>query len=185
VTEAHTGSGKERPSGGGWLKAFLVLSLAANLLVAGTVAGSLWSGSRAGSRAGGTSPQEISLFSFSSTLPPERRRQIRKELRAQQRNLAPLREGIRAARREAAAVLESEPFDASRLRDAFGRIDEAETRLKAAAREVLITTAEKMSPEERKSLGAWWQERKAHLFRVGPGDGSRPRRERRERPAPP
>lgn len=160
------------------IKVLLALSLGLNLLVAGAVLGSLWTYGRHSVARGGRSSEDIGLLAFSRTLPPERAKEIRRMLRAERVDLMPFKADIRAARQSAAGVLAAEPFESQALRDAFGRVDDAEKRLKGAAREMLIRSVEKMTAAERKELTEWWQRRKAHLFRP---EERRKRRDRTEK----
>lgn len=182
------GSGSGNGAGGtgaGWVKLALIGSLALNLLVAGGALGSWWTHGHLGGGLAGRGPggsrgsEEVGISGFARQLPPERRQLIRKILHDNKQNFAPLREEVRSARKATAGVLASEPFDAAKLREAFAAIDAAEARLRSAARESVIKSAESMTPDERRALSAWWQERKPGLFRErGPRAGGERRRRR-------
>lgn len=187
-----TGNGSG-PSGSGWLKLVLIGSLALNLLVAGGALGSWWTHGRHGGPFGNRmlgvprGGEEVGIAGFARQLPAERRQVIRKILRETKPDFAPLREEVRNARKAAAEVLASDPFDATKVRDAFAAIDAAEARLRSAARESVIKAAESMAPEERRALSAWWQERRPGLFRERGPQGGGERRHKRDGPrdAPP
>lgn len=186
VSETTPGGGSAPSQGlSGAVKLVLLASLALNLLIAGAALGSWWSPGRHGG--GGTrGAEEVGVTGFAGRLPPERRKAIRKVLRENRQDLSALHNEVRGARQDTAAALSAEPFDAARLRESFERIDAAESRLRSAARESLIKSAESMTPGERRDLSAWWQSRKPHLFRerLPRGDGERRRKLRDGAPAP-
>lgn len=155
-----------QPEGAGrGFKALLAASLAVNLLVIGAVIGALWQGAGHSSRRSSRSSEEFGLISFSRTLAADRAKAVRKIVYGERPDLSPFMKETVEARKAAVAVLTGEPFDAEKLRQSFAGIDQAEMRLKAAAREVVMRSVGTFTAEERQQLATWWQQRKPSLFR--------------------
>ncbi len=151
---------------GKW-RALLICSLALNLLVVGIAAGSVWRHRHHHNFAGGggRGTEEIGLRSFLKTLPPERAKELRTLIKSAKPELKPLFDATRAARRTAADAMSAEPFDKDKLTGAFGKIDEAEAAMKAAARSVITNAASQMTAAERLALAERWKARRAKFFR--------------------
>ena len=164
--------GAVTPSPTNWLKWGLIASLALNLAFIGAVAGPRVFGRMHGhdSWRGEKSGEEFGLMGYARTLAPDRRAPIAKLIKADRASQKILREAIRKARDETGDVLSAEPFDPEKLKAAFGRIDEAEARLKAAGRETFLTATQQLTAGERAGLVEWWKQRRPRLFhhRRGP-----------------
>ena len=84
--------------------------------------------------------------------------------------MAPLRQDVRQARRDALAVFTVEPFDKDRFTSAQTRLIEAEHRQRLAQREILAETVSSMTPDERRAYIRW----RAPLRQPGPPDEAEP-----------
>ena len=150
-----------------WVKLLLLFSLSLNLVIAGMLAGALWS-KKPVYRSSGRTSSEISFYSFARTLPKERGTALRRAARGAKKDLRPYLLDIAAARRATADVLAHDPFDADKIRAAFAKVGEAQQHLKDAATETIVETVASLTPDERRQLGAWWVERRPYLFRDPP-----------------
>lgn len=155
------------------LKLALIASLAVNLLVVGAVASAMIFGPH-GPRHRGAPGDEYGLMGFTRALSSDRRGPIRKAIKEQRETFKPLREAVDEARRQAADVLVAEPFSKDKLKQAFDKINEADVKLKSAGQGMLLSTAESLTPDERRTLKDWWQKRHARWFR-GRDDGPPPK----------
>lgn len=167
---------------GSGLKWAFAASLALNLLLAGAIAGAVFFGPFHKRPHGGRYSEEFGLMGFSRTLPPERRDMIRKTLREERPKLRDLRDGVRAARADFARSLTAEPFDKAKVRAAIEGLDAADRRLRTSGVDVFLQSVERLTPEERKSLTAWWQSKRPHMFPRPPG---KKRGENDDLPGPP
>lgn len=169
-----------------WMKPLLIGSLALNLLVAGGIASAVWRhhhGHRPfGPRGGG----DFSLMGFANNLPADRQKAVIDQVQAAREAVKPIRQEVRDAWAASNAVLTVEPFDKSKAKEASARLIAAETKFKTAVSDALIDTAEKLTPEERKSLQEWRERRRAGHHRrhekwnggpPGPDSGPDPDRE--------
>jgi uncharacterized membrane protein len=155
------------PGMSGRWRLVLLTSLALNLLLAGAAAGTMWSlkRSHAVGGGGGRGGAELALQGFIRSLPKDRAKELRQVIRQTGRpNMTPLIASVRQARRSAAEALASETFDKTKMEAAFSNIDAAEAATKAAARNVIIATAERMTPVERQSLADRWKSRRPQMF---------------------
>jgi uncharacterized membrane protein len=157
-----------------WLKIALVVSLAVNLLILGTVGGSLWASRHAPAATGrGSGPH---LLGFTRTLDGERRFQIWKVTRNELRALRPLRRDVRRARSEARAALVAQPFDEDKFAAAQARVLEAEIGARREAQKLFISIAAVLTPQERAAFTKWQPLRRAERmrhFRDGPASTQR------------
>jgi uncharacterized membrane protein len=147
------------------LKHMLIASLAFNLLVVGAVAGAMIFGPHGPRHRGGSPGDEYGLMGFTRALSADRKGPIRKAIKEQRETFKPLREAVDEARREAADVLVEEPFSKDKLKQAFDKINEADVKLKSAGQGMLLSTAEGLTPDERRALKDWWEKRHARWFR--------------------
>ncbi len=152
-------NGETRKSAPRWLYGLLIASLAANLLVAGGAASAFWA-HRHGHHG------ERGLIGFADRLPAERQGTIRQGLQAEREKLKPLREAVKTGWTETNEALGAEPFDKEKFKASLGRMNEAETRVRAAVTGALVDLADKLTPEERKSLKVW-REHKGHFGERG------------------
>ena len=136
-----------------WIKIALVASLALNLLILGTIGGSIWAsrhGPAVTERSGGPH-----MLGFTRTLPYERRFEIWKVTRKEVRALRPLRKDVRRARAQARAVLVAQPFDKQKFADAQTRVFEAEMAFRREAQVLFVAIAAVLTPEERAAFAKW------------------------------
>lgn len=128
----------------------LFISLAANLLVIGAVAGAFG----AGVRLQRDTPQAAVANmpgprAFMAALPPEPRAKVRAELVRSWDQSRQLREQAVQARRDAFAAAATEPFDAERVRAAFSRLRASDQATIAVFHDNVIAALATMTPEER------------------------------------
>lgn len=138
------------------LKYALIASLAVNLLVVGAVAGMMFGFAKHRPHFGHGRGEDFGLMGLTRHLPEERRKEIRKDLRADRERLRPLVDEIRAARREAADKLVAEPFDKAALEAAILAAGEKERALRQTAVTSFVGHAERLTASERKMLSEWW-----------------------------
>jgi uncharacterized membrane protein len=144
------------------LRQLLIGSFAVNLLVIGAVAGTAIGGWHGGSpRATSSNTEDYGLWSFAKELPTDRRKAVRKTIRAERDVLQPMYIEIEDRRIAAARVLTAEPFDRAAFQQALDRLAESENKLKQTALGVVLKTSDSLSPDERKALGVWWEKRKS------------------------
>jgi uncharacterized membrane protein len=142
------------------LKYALIASLALNLLVLGTVAGTMYGFSKYGPpRPGHMRGEDFGLMGLSREFPEERRKEFRKLLRDDRAKLKPMMEDIRVSRRAAADLLAAEPFDRSALENAIAAVAEKERAFRHAAVMAFLGHAEQLTPDERRMLADWWRKK--------------------------
>lgn len=139
----------------------LMASLALNLLILGTVAGTVFA-HRAGH---GFGPPDLNigrmvageqgLRGFVRTLPKERRVIFRAAAEQTRQTLQPLRSTVRKAREDATLALKSEPFDSARFEKAMGDLINAESNARRAGVAILAGAVAQMTPAERDQFQAW------------------------------
>jgi uncharacterized membrane protein len=133
-----------------WLVLLLVLSLGANLAMAGFLAG------RAAGDGGGPRLLDPNLRvtrMLLQQLPEERREALRPLVRDQFRSIRPSVGGIREAQRDIEAALVAEPFDPEKLEEALGAFRTHLSRSQETSHAAFVGLARSLSPEERRLLG--------------------------------
>src|SRR4249919_2303304 len=90
-----------------WLLVALVVSLALNLVIVGSVAGAIWRFRTPPQWASAVTPN---LLGYASTLPAPRRKQLWDATAEERRHIRPFRREVRAAREETVKALIAEPF---------------------------------------------------------------------------
>jgi uncharacterized membrane protein len=152
-----------------WMKLALVSSLALNLLILGTVGGSIWAFRHAPSIAArGSGPH---LLGFTRTMSGERRFEIWKATRHEVRALRPLRKDVRKARAQAREALVAQPFDKDKFAAAQAHVLEAEVNARREAQKLFVSIAAALTPEERAAFAKWQALRRAERGRQSPRDG--------------
>jgi uncharacterized membrane protein len=136
-----------------WVKVALVASLALNLLILGTIGGSIWASRQAPTVSGRSGGPH--MLGFTRTLPYERRFEIWKVTRHELRALRPLRKDVRRARAQARAVLVAQPFDKQKFAEAQTRVFEAEMAFRREAQALFVAIAGVLTPEERGAFAKW------------------------------
>lgn len=145
------------------LKYALIASLALNLLIVGAVAGTMYGFKKHPPRFGQGAREDFGLYGLTHKLPEDRRKELRKQLRQDRVTFRPLIDEIGAARREAAEKLAADPFDKAALEAAIANVADKERALRQAAVGVFVGHAEKLTPEERRTLSEWWRKRSEHF----------------------
>ncbi|WP_439542667.1 periplasmic heavy metal sensor [Hyphomicrobium sp.] len=140
------------------LKYALVASLALNLLIIGAVAGTMMGHGRHQPPRPGKG-EDFGMMGLTRVLPEDRRKEMRKLLRADRENLQPLVEEVRTARRAAADKLAAEPFDRAALEAAIANVAEKERTLRQSAVTAFIGHAESLKPDERAKLADFWRKK--------------------------
>jgi len=126
-----------------WVKALLVLSLGANLLIAGTAIGIAVTGAPPRER----SPDAVAFLSFA--LPQEHRNALREQLVSRRDELRTNRSAVVQLRRQMIQALEAEPFDISAVEEILQRQRAQFLSLGELAHSALLERIEMLSPEER------------------------------------
>ncbi len=133
-----------------WLVLLLVLSLGANLAMAGFLAGRA-TGDRGGARL--LDPNLRVTRALLQQLPEERREALRPIVREQLRSIRPSVGGIREAQRDIESALVAEPFEAEELEKALSAFRAHLNRGQETSHAALVGLARSLSPEERRLLG--------------------------------
>lgn len=137
-----------------WLGYLMIASLALNALLIGAVARSLWHVRANIAMTGGG--VETSLPAFVSTLPANRREELRRAGSPDRPGmLRPLRMEVRRARMEAARLFIAEPFDKAAFVAAQERLSDAEAQLRSAIQRMLPEMGERMTATERRDYLSW------------------------------
>lgn len=138
-----------------WLGALLAVSLVANLLLIGFIAGRL-------SAPAFTAPPPATLMWMMRALPEGRREALQPVVRPHVRAMAREMRALRRAQRELITLLETEPLDANALRrhgeEIRSHMDAAQAETLAA----LIEVAGQLSPAERRRLARGLRELGQH-----------------------
>ena len=137
----------------------LVASLALNVLIIGTVAGTLCF-SRFGYDPHGAGFKKFPLLGFAHTLPRERSDLIRQKFADAQPNLEAMRKGIRDARAAVREVLTAETFDQAKFNAALDGVVQAETNVARARTSLFGDTVGQLTPEERRQLHDWLEKKR-------------------------
>lgn len=156
MTEVSRPEPPPQGSGSRRLKYALIASLALNLLIIGAAAGTMYGFRKHPPRFGAGRGEDFGLMGLTHRLPSERKKEIRKQLRADRVALRPLVEEVRAARRAAAEKLAAEPFDRAALDSAITAAAEKDRTLRQAAVTAFLGHAEQLTSEERRMLADWW-----------------------------
>jgi uncharacterized membrane protein len=159
-----TDSGAPSPAAYRRLRIALMASLAVNVLIVGSVAGALLFGPHHGWK--GPGHPGFALSSFTQTLPAERSEALRTYIESEEATLAALRKAKFDARAAARALLAVEPFDETEFKAALERAVEADLAEKKARSALLADTAARLTPDERRQLHKWFEERRERFRRA-------------------
>lgn len=142
-----------------WLRTALIVSLAFNMLVIGTIATAAWRFAMhdRGLRHGG--PSGMSLVGFLSNIPSERRSILLSAIAPEREALRPLRSKLRTARSSVRGALVSDPFDPERLAKAQSALLAAEIDMRRAAGALVAKLAVSLTPAERSAFSEWDRQR--------------------------
>ena len=167
MTEATASTPKPRRGLPRWGWLLMIASLAVNLFVLGTVLRAIGP-ARFSQASGGAGGLAGNLLAYAKDLPGHRRDAIRGALSADRpfASLRPLRQEIRAARREAGQLFRADPFDRAAFLAAEARVQAAEAQLRKAMAEQAADIASRMTPAERSGF-LKWRELRHHGGRPG------------------
>ena len=130
-----------------WMWVTLISSLAVNLLIIGIVGGAAYKwrhgGHWGGHGFGGP------MAKYISTLPDERRSEIRKTIHAHFMKLRPQWKEVHRARKKVSESLKVEPFNRTGFEAALSELRSAEFAARESMTPVLSELAAKLSPKER------------------------------------
>ncbi|MEO8420546.1 MAG: periplasmic heavy metal sensor [Hyphomicrobium sp.] len=130
-------------------------SLALNVLIIGTVAGTLCFSRFGHDQHGGGFKKSALLLHFARTLPRERADMIRQKFADAQPNMEALRKGIRDARASVREALMAETFDQAKFNAALDGVVQAETNVARARTTLFGESVGQLTPEERRQLHEW------------------------------
>ncbi|NIP16356.1 MAG: periplasmic heavy metal sensor [Pseudomonadales bacterium] len=148
-----------------WLILALGLSLGANLVMAGFLAGRVTS-DQWGPRL--LDPNLRGTRVLLDQVPEARREVLRPLVRDQLRSIRPSIGGIRQAQREIEAALTAEPFDAAALKTALAAFRTHLDRSQETSHAAFVRLAGSLSSEERQLLGDGLASHGRHRPRGGP-----------------
>ncbi len=129
----------------------LVLSICLNVFVAGLIAGRASRGDAPANRNAGGGLQR-----FMSTVPAEARPVIRQALRNNRSGLQDLVAGVRQARRDAASVVGTEPFDSTAFEASLATVRDRSRALEAAVHAIIAEAIDELTPELRAEMAERW-----------------------------
>jgi Spy/CpxP family protein refolding chaperone len=142
-----------------WLMPVLVGSLALNLIVVGAAGSLVWR-SYFGSHEPLGRRVISSVIGYSSTLAPERRKELERLTKEERENYRPLRRALLDAREEVNKALIAQPFDEARFLAAQARLAEADRRSREASLKLQVALSLHFTPEERLGYLRWREERR-------------------------
>ncbi|MBS8228747.1 periplasmic heavy metal sensor [Vannielia litorea] len=135
-----------------WMRVVLVLSLAANLAVAGLVLGA-WithgDKHRDGSKRGERVTRELGFGPYARAIPRESRDGLKEAIEARRGALRANRDTLRSAFEATLATLRAEPFDRAAMAEQMAAQRAAISDSQQIGHEILLDRLERMSPEER------------------------------------
>jgi uncharacterized membrane protein len=130
----------------------LIGSLALNMIVIGAAGSLLWRGqpdAPLGRRV------VANIIGYAATLPPYRRAELERKVKAEREKASPLRRALQAAREEVNKALVATPFDQARLATAWARLAKADELSREASFELQSALALHLTPEERRDFLRW------------------------------
>ena len=145
MTENQTPVPKSTPR---WLKLTLILSLAANLGVAGVIGGAAL---RAPNLQRNTIEAPEGVAMLARAMPLAHQRELRETLRTGRDNLRPDRQELRLLRDRFIAALKAEPFDIDDVNSVFADQREMLSKLTAAGHDAVIEQIETMNSQDREA----------------------------------
>jgi uncharacterized membrane protein len=137
------------------LGGLLVLSLAANLFVAGIWLGRSWAVVEATSGPAATLPPRDAMARFVATLPPEARAPVTRAFGERRAELRERTRELREARREVLALIQAAELDTAALDTALGRLRAATTALQTVVHGAFVEAAPAIPADAR----AGWRPR--------------------------
>ncbi|MGI9387518.1 MAG: periplasmic heavy metal sensor [Methyloligellaceae bacterium] len=131
-----------------WVWIALIASLALNLVMIGSIGGAVYAGRHGGFWGGHR--HSADARTFMSSLPDERRKELKTLFREHRKSLRPYWRKVRRARRGAAEVLKEDPFDKVKFTAALEKLHQLHVAARAASRPMFVDLAGKLNPDERK-----------------------------------
>lgn len=158
-----TAGGQQHLGGGGtgwrrWAGPLLLVSLMANLLVIGAVAGAFLKSSDRHGHHGKVPHVERGLIGYVGSLPQPRRDALLAEFETSREQVDAERAKARAARHAVLETLAAEPFDRAALAAAVDKAVSAEAAFRARTSTVFVSIASQLTPEERRAFRDWREE---------------------------
>ncbi|MDW4496618.1 periplasmic heavy metal sensor [Sulfitobacter sp. D35] len=144
--------GTTRP--GRWLKPILVLSLALNLLVVGTIAGVAWRHDGPGHKRDGHDGPGGRGFAFVRALPDESRDALRATFRDAHEDREAARAERRMLERKVLEVLQQDPLDPAALNALMARQTALGARVQSRVQEAWLEQVLRMDAEARTAYAA-------------------------------
>lgn len=144
-----------------WWTALLVVSLMANLLIAGAIGGRF---ARGHEMAGGKGSNFVQLIprKFLEELDGPRRRELMQMLRDNRDAFKQMRASANAAALELATALENPNYDSAAVQAVIEKFSTGRESLAAKGAAVVTDIIAKLTPDERKNLAAAIRDRSAH-----------------------
>ena len=130
-------------------RTLLFVSVAINLLIAGTAIGAYSSGVRLERPASPTATRSPGPRAMMASLPQETRAKVRDQVARTWAETRTLRQNAVQARRDAFDAAATEPFDAARVRAAFARVRTSDDAALAEFHNNMIDAFAQMTPDER------------------------------------
>jgi uncharacterized membrane protein len=149
------------PSRSKWWKLLLIISLMANLLVAGAAVGHFFKGRHFGEPMQQNFVQLIPR-KFFDDLSNDRRRELMQVLRENRDDFKNMRQKSGAAALQLATALESPTYDSAAIRGVIDDFSTGRESLAGKAGAIVFEVINKLTPEERKQLAASIRDRSAH-----------------------
>ena len=144
-----------------WWTALLVVSLMANLLIAGAIGGR-FAGGHGMSDGKGSNFVQLIPRKFLYDLDGPRRRELMEMLRNNRDEFKQMRVSANAAALELATALENPNYDSAAVQSVIEKFSTGRESLAAKGSAVVIEIIAKLTPEERKNLAAAIRDRSAH-----------------------
>lgn len=139
-----------------WAKWLLSISLALNFVVAGLAIGAAMKFHKHGHSHGGIA----TIGQIMRALPDDSKGAAREMLHAARPDLKTLRAERKVAKLAVAEAIETTPFDASAVNEAFAALRKKDQITKASAHGVMVEILEVLSPEDRTAVAEGLRKRR-------------------------
>lgn len=131
-------------------RVILIASLTANLFLGGAVIGGVIAGSRMLERHDNRRGERGGMLTAFSSIPEDRRGEIRRTLRGDAEAARPQLEAARAARRRVAELIAAPDYDPTAVASAMALAREADGRARTLIDDGMAKRLAQLTPEERK-----------------------------------
>lgn len=143
-----------------WALVVMLVSLAANLLVIGSVGAAMWRfGHGPHGPPHGWGPPN--LLGYAMSLGPERHRELLDSTSALREALRPMRKDLRDARNAVTDAVGAEPFDLAKFEAAQQRLIEKESEARMATRAIYSAIVSRLTLKERQAYAEWREHRRS------------------------